>query len=211
MLSGFFCNVQGHIIANKFVVLEKVRHSQRMNDALIQVWIITAKDGTINCAHCLGCKAGLTESCSRIASVLFYLEAWTKVNGRLSCTQIKCPWILSRFANKVEYSRVRNINFKSAKICQSINIQMTNQQIDQVQKDTNAQSSGTNVFKHSAGRIGASQSKAAAHSDQALSSQSLIQRICYPELHKVNTKAVLHGCQHEASAICAFEESLEEL
>ena len=97
------------------------------------------------------------------------------------------------------------------KICQSINIQMTNQQIDQVQKDTIAQSSGTNVFKHSAGRIGASQSKAAAHSDQALSSQSLIQRICYPELHKVNTKAVLHGCQHEASAICAFEESLEEL
>ena len=88
MLSGFFCNVQGHIIANKFVVLAKVRHSQRMNDALIQVWIITAKDGTINCAHCLGCKAGLTESCSRIASVLFYLEAWTKVNGRLSCTQL---------------------------------------------------------------------------------------------------------------------------
>ena len=113
MLSGFFCNVQGHIIA--FVVLVKVQHSQRMNDALIQVWIITAKDGTINCAHCLGCKAGLTESCSRIASVLFYLEAWTKVNGRLSCTQIKCPWILSRFVNKVEYSRVRNINFKSAK------------------------------------------------------------------------------------------------
>ena len=86
-----------------------------LNDALIQVWIITAKDGTINCAHCLGCKAGLTESCSRIASVLFYLEAWTKVNGRLSCTQIKCPWILPSFANKVEYSRVRNINFKSAK------------------------------------------------------------------------------------------------
>ena len=113
MFSGLFCNVQGHIIA--FVVLIKVRHSQRMNDALIQVWIITAKDGTINCAHCLGCKAGHTESCSRIASLLFYLEAWTKVNERLSCTQIKCPWILSSFANKVEYSRVRNINFKSAK------------------------------------------------------------------------------------------------
>ena len=63
----------------------------------------------------LGCGAGLAESCSLIASVLFYLEAWTKVNVKLSCTQIKCPLILPSSANKVEYSRVRDINFKSAK------------------------------------------------------------------------------------------------
>ena len=37
------------IIANKFVVLEKVRHSQRINNALIHIWIITAKNGTVNC------------------------------------------------------------------------------------------------------------------------------------------------------------------
>ena len=308
MVSGFVCNVEGHMIANKFVVLAKVRHSQRMNDALIQIWIITEKDGTINCAHCLGCKAGLAESCSHIASVLFYLEAWTKVSGRLSCTQMKCSWILPSFANEVEYARVRDINFKSAKkmkvdldemidnltedlelsgiskcftespahkpevpaptqaemesfysklskcktkpvvlslvppyadsyvlpsrkiptvmnlfdqknlvlpynellkICQSTNIEITKEQIDQVQKDTMAQSNGTNFFKHRAGRIGASQSKAAAHSDPALPSQSLILRICYPELHKVNTKAVRHGCRHEASAIRAFEESMK--
>ena len=47
--------------------------------------------------------------------MLFYLEAWTKVNGGLSCTQIKCPLILPSSANKVKYSRVRNINFKSAR------------------------------------------------------------------------------------------------
>ena len=35
------------IIANKFVVLAEVRHSQRMSDALIQIWVITAKDGAI--------------------------------------------------------------------------------------------------------------------------------------------------------------------
>ena len=45
----------------------------------------------------------------------FYLEAWTKVNGRLSCIQMKCSWILPSFANEVEYARVRDINFKSAK------------------------------------------------------------------------------------------------
>ena len=37
MVSGIVYNVQGHIIANKFVVLAKVRHSQRMNEALIQI------------------------------------------------------------------------------------------------------------------------------------------------------------------------------
>ena len=280
-----------------------------MNEALIPIWIITEKDGTINCAHCLGCKAGLAESCSHIASVLFYLEAWTKVNGRLACTQMKCSWILPSFASEVEYARVRDINFKSAKklkvdldetieslskelelsgiwkrqnesavpkpevpppsqakveefysklskcnskpvvlslvppyaqsyvlpsrnistvmdmfkkenlelsynellkLCQSTSIEITKEKIDQVQKDTISQSSGANFFKHRAGRIGASQSKAVAHSDPALPSQSLIQRICYPELHKVNTKAVRHGCKHEASAISAFEESMKK-
>ena len=114
MVSGFVYNVQGHMVASKFVVSAKVRHSQRMNEALIPIWIITEKDGTINCAHCLGCKAGLAESCLHIASVLFYLEAWTKVNGRLACTQMKCSWILPSFASEVEYARVRDINFKSA-------------------------------------------------------------------------------------------------
>ena len=56
MVSGFVYNAQGHhtdiiIIASKFVVLAKVRHSQRMNEVLSQIWIITEKDGTgiINC------------------------------------------------------------------------------------------------------------------------------------------------------------------
>ena len=86
MVSGFITSVKGHIIANKFVVLAKVRHSQRMNDSLIPIWITTEKDGTILSAHCLGCKARLAESCSHIASVLFYVEAWTKINGKLACT-----------------------------------------------------------------------------------------------------------------------------
>lgn len=55
---------------------------------------------------------------------------------------------------------------------QSTNIEVTKEQIDLVQKDTISQSSSANFFKHRAGRIGASQSKAAAHSDPALPSQS---------------------------------------
>ena len=90
MVSGFITSVQGHIIAKKYVVLAKVRHSQRMNDPPVSLWIITHKEGTVICAHCTGCMAGLGECCSHIASVLFYLETWTRIYGKLSCTQVKC-------------------------------------------------------------------------------------------------------------------------
>ena len=70
MISGFIASVQGHIIADKFVVLAKVRHSQRINDSLISCWVTTEREGTIVSAHCLGCKAGLAECCSHVASVL---------------------------------------------------------------------------------------------------------------------------------------------
>ena len=78
MVSGFIISVQG-----------KVRHSQRMNDAPVLLWIVTEKDFTI-CAHCVDCMAGLGECCSHVASVLFYIEVWTRLHGRLACTQVKC-------------------------------------------------------------------------------------------------------------------------
>ena len=86
-----------------------------MNDSLIPIWIITEKEGTILSAHFLGCKTGLAEPCSRIASVLFYVEAGTKVNGKLACTQVKCSWLLPSFADHMEYARARDLNFTSAK------------------------------------------------------------------------------------------------
>ena len=114
-VSGFITSVLGQIIQDKYVVLSKVRHSQRMNDPHVQLWIITTKDGTVVSAHCAGCMAGLGECCSHIASVLFYLEAWTKLNGKLTCTQVKCTWILPSAVNHLEYKRVEDINFISAK------------------------------------------------------------------------------------------------
>ena len=65
---------QGKIISDKFVVVGKVRHSQRLTKAPLPVWITASKEGTILSAHFLGCKAGLAESSSHVASVLFYME-----------------------------------------------------------------------------------------------------------------------------------------
>ena len=114
-VTGFIASVEGHNVANKLVVLAKVRHSQCVNDALIPIWIITEREGTILSAHCLAFKSWLAESCSHIASLLLYLEAWTKINGRLSCTQVKCTWLLPSYVKQIDDARVLDVNFTSAK------------------------------------------------------------------------------------------------
>ena len=81
MVSGFLTSVQGKIIQNMFVVLGKVCHSQYVNEPAIPIWIIASAEGTVISAHCLECKAGLSESCSHVGSVLFYIEAWNCLNG----------------------------------------------------------------------------------------------------------------------------------
>ena len=115
VVSGFVASVQGKVISGKYVVVAKVRHSQRMNDPLVNVWIIADTDGTILSAHCLGCKAGLAESCSHVASAMFYIECWARVNSKMACTQVKCAWLLPTYVNEVSYARVRDIDFSSAK------------------------------------------------------------------------------------------------
>ena len=45
----------------------------------------------------------------------FYVEFWTRVNGKLSCTQVKCTWILPTYVKDVNYSRIADINFSSAR------------------------------------------------------------------------------------------------
>lgn len=81
MVSGFITSVQGKVIAGKYVVIAKVRHSQRMNDPSIPIWIISSEEGTVISAHCMGCKAGLAEKCSHVASVLFILRHGQESTG----------------------------------------------------------------------------------------------------------------------------------
>ena len=287
MVSGFLSSVQGNIIAGKHVVVRKVRHSQRMNDPLVNIWIITDSEGTILAAHCLGCKAGLGESYSHTASVLFYIEAWIRINEKLACTQVKCSWIIPTYVNEVSYERVKDINFSSSKklkenldqkmnsledkaakpagnycitssykaappsakeietlltkfsncktkavalslipayanqfvsqsravpvvtdlfntenhdmnysellkLCLNVNLDISDKQIKQVEKDTMSQAKGSGFFRHRAGRIGASVSGVAFHSNLAQPPQSCIKSVC-SNLYKLNTKAIKHG------------------
>ena len=308
MVSGFITSVQGKVVSKRFVVLGKVRHSQRMNVGPVPVWIITENDGTILSAHCIGCMAGLGECCSHVASMLFYLEVWTRLNGKLACTQVKCTWILPTYVKQISYSPVKDINFTSAKklkkdldhtvnnvgqhperrvnwdcklggsakgntavsneddtkslyealskckvkpaalslvhpyansfisrssniatipelfdekylayeyhdlikACSGIHIKISDEEAKQIELDTKSQAKGRKFFHHRAGRIGASLSKSASHTDPSQPSQSLIKSICYPEIFKFTNAATEYGCQHEEAAIKLFEIDMKK-
>ncbi len=73
------------------------------------------KKGTIVCAVFTWCMAGLGEFSSHVASLFFYTEVLTRLYGKLTCTQVKCSWILTNYVKEISYSPVRNINFISTK------------------------------------------------------------------------------------------------
>ena len=283
-----------------------VTHSQRMNDPLVEIWIIAGSDGSIFSAHCVGCKAGLAESCSHVASILFYIECWTRINGKLACTQVKCTWLLPAYVSQVSYAKAKDIDFTSAKKlkenldkkiesldecaqdqsstssssntqvtqvrvstpvsademakvyeklnqcetkavalslidpyaeqfisksrnfafpsdlyetnnleypdllrkCLDVQLNISNEDIQLVEKDTRSQAKASSFFRHRAGRIGASVCGAVYHTNLAQPSQSLIQSMCYPHLFKLNTKAIQHGIKYEDYAIKAYEQCM---
>lgn len=85
-----------------------MRHSQRANEPLLQVWVICEDDGAIDSAHCT-CMAGLGEVCSHVGAILFYLESAFRVTK--ICTQTDCRWKEPRLVETIPYARIMDIPF----------------------------------------------------------------------------------------------------
>ena len=88
-----------------------------MRDHLVNIWIITEKNGAIISAHCLDCKAGLGKSCAHVASALFYI---TRIQGNLARMQVKCTWVLPTYLNELPYARAKDVDFWSAQKLKTI-------------------------------------------------------------------------------------------
>uniref|UniRef100_A0A1X7UUJ3 SWIM-type domain-containing protein n=1 Tax=Amphimedon queenslandica TaxID=400682 RepID=A0A1X7UUJ3_AMPQE len=91
--------------------LKKVRPSQRTNDKPHEAWVGLKKDaGDIITAHC-SCMAGLGETCSHVAALLFKVEAFHRLElGKASCTSLPCVWNQA-FTKQTKPSRAHNIPF----------------------------------------------------------------------------------------------------
>ena len=92
--------------------------------------------------------------------------------------------------------------------CETMEISITCEMAQSVEKATKDQSSSRLWFKYRAGRITASRMKAVCSTDPAHPAQSLIKTICYPEEHIFTSKATSWGCKHEKSARDLYEKEM---
>jgi len=70
----------------------QVLHSQRLNDKPLRPWIVAEKDGPIIAEHCT-CMAGLGETCTHVASLLFYVEAVIKLCESRTVPEVAAYWM----------------------------------------------------------------------------------------------------------------------
>ena len=84
--------------------------------------------------------------------------------------------------------------------CETQDIGVTQQQAEAVELNTKSQSKSPLWFNMRSGRITASRFKAAARTNTASPSLSLIMSICHPEINKFKTAALRWGCEHEEVA-----------
>ena len=62
-------------------------------------------NGTVEYGHCT-CMAGLGETCSHIAAMLYWLETAARINKSTSCTSMSNGWLpptLPRACTEVPY------------------------------------------------------------------------------------------------------------
>lgn len=59
--------------------------------------------------------AGLGEVWTHVAAVLFFLETSTRLQGKVTCTQEQCQWVIPSYQKNIPYAPVKDLDFTSAK------------------------------------------------------------------------------------------------
>ena len=74
-------------------------------------WVICRCEGVVLAAHC-NCVAGLGESCSHVASLLWAIEAGVRLRNSMTVTQKKAYWVMPTGVKDVPYSPIKDISFR---------------------------------------------------------------------------------------------------
>ena len=116
LVSGFVSSVKKHKMGINYIVLEKVTENERSVCYTVDYnrgkWYCSLR--TLRWMYGWT-TAGQQECWSYIASVLFYIEAWNRVNEKLLCTQVKCCRLTPTTVKEVPSAPVSDIDFWSAK------------------------------------------------------------------------------------------------
>ena len=94
----------------RMMIIGKVNHSQRLSEKPLTPWVICEASGQVRAGHC-DCMAGLGETCSHVACLLWAIEAGTKKKECLTVTDKRAYWVLPGAVKKVNPARLREIKF----------------------------------------------------------------------------------------------------
>ena len=83
--------------------------------------------------------------------------------------------------------------------------------VDHLDQITCNQSKSKQWFWYKTGRITTSRFKQVLHTDPHQPSLSLLNSICYPEIHKFSTQSTSWGCEHEKDALLAYKTEISPL
>ena len=92
----------------------QVNHSQRMNEKPLVPWIIAEVEGKIIAANC-DCMAGLGETCSHVASLLWVTATGVEKRDSLTVTQKSAYWIMPPAIKTVPHAPLAEISFVGKK------------------------------------------------------------------------------------------------
>ena len=92
----------------------QVNHSQRMNEKPLVPWIIAEAEGKILAANC-DCMAGLGETCSHVASLLWATATGVEKRDSLTVTKKSAYWIMPPAIKTVPYAPLAEISFVGKK------------------------------------------------------------------------------------------------
>ena len=190
LVSGFVSSVKGQKIGNKYIVSGKVRHSQRMNDPFVALWITTEHNGTVLFNNLTSTKGSTGSHSSEVAKVAAPVPGDTELMNFYaelnSCKTKAAALSLIHPFSDAFVSKSRNVPTISdlfdkkyldfeyhdlLKACENISPKITDEEVRLIEEDTRSQSKGSSFYRHRAGRIGASISKAACHTNPAQPSQ----------------------------------------
>lgn len=87
-----------------------MNHSQRLNEKPLVPWVLAEAAGKIITAHC-NCMAGLGETCSHVASLLWAIEAGVRTRESLSVTDKKAYWVMPPEVKKAHPAPISEIKF----------------------------------------------------------------------------------------------------
>ncbi|RDD42711.1 hypothetical protein TrispH2_006575 [Trichoplax sp. H2] len=111
-VSGWVSDVMHCTINDRSIIIAKVQRSLNVKAAPFLPWIITESNGVIRATHC-NCITGLGETCSHVGAILFTVEAVVKVRQMASVVDESAYWLMSHNVQKIEFSKVQDINFES--------------------------------------------------------------------------------------------------